>query len=146
MVRNNLFAWRPGVRVKMGIMCHYAIVVTSRNEYTVRAHAEALRCCGSELVSNVTATVMNARSSFLVAPDGSKEGWPEFSEGEVQRARFVSWLHRQRFSDGSSPYDWVMIEYGERPHREGAAVIDSAWSVNIGDKYAGPCDLESGTE
>lgn len=123
-------------------MRHHAIVVTSRDEYTKRAHEEAIRCCGADFVTPMGAEVTNGVRSFLVTPDGSKEGWPESDQGERSRATFLDWLDRQRWSDGSTPYEWVLIEYGERPGREGAAILKHAWSVNVGDGYRGPHDLD----
>lgn len=125
----------------MGVMCHHAIVVTSRDEYAETAHTKAIEICGPHLVTSLGTKVINGIRSFLVCPDGSKEGWAESDHGEALRALFVAWLDRQRWSDGSSPYKWVLIEYGERPHREGAAILDHAWEVSIGDSYDGPCDL-----
>lgn len=126
----------------MGTIIHHAIVVTSWGDYTKRAHEEAVRCCGVENVSAVTPKAVNDYSSFLVAPDGSKEGWPDSAAGDARRATFVAWLHRQRHSDGSTPYYWVLIEYGERYQREGAAVLDHGRTVNVGDRYKGPHDLD----
>lgn len=130
----------------MGVVIHHAIVVTSRDEYTKEARVQAVRCCGVGSVTNVTERMVNGVSSFMVAPDGSKEGWAESDQGEAQRATFIAWLNRQRWCDGSTPYAWVLIEYGERHQREGAAVVDHAWTVNVGDRYKGPHDLDAKEE
>ena len=126
----------------MGRFCHHAIIVTSHDHYTERAHKEAIRCCGADFVTPMGARLVNAVSSFLVTPDGSKEGWPESADGERRRDQFIEWLNRQRHDDGSSPYDWVLVEYGQRAGENGAAVIDHAWTVKIGEHYKGPHDLD----
>lgn len=123
----------------MGTMIHHAIVVTSWGDYTERARAEAIRCCGDEHVSAMMPRLLNDYSSFLVAPDGSKEGWPDSDQGEARRATFVAWLHRQRHSDGSTPYEWVLVEYGK--FLQGGKILDHPSKLEDGE-YKGPCDLE----
>lgn len=56
---------------------------------------------------------MNFYESFFVAPDGSKEFWEISEAGDRLRDEFVAWLNEQRFADGSSPFDWVEVQYGD---------------------------------
>lgn len=128
----------------MGTICHHAIVVTTWSKgYAQKAHEEAVKCCGAKLVTALTSEATNGYRSFMIAPDGSKEGWEESNHGEAQRSAFIAWLEGQRWRDGSTPYSWVLIEYGERFQREGAVIIKHAWEVNISDSYAGPHELDS---
>jgi hypothetical protein len=70
----------------MGYMRHHAIIVTSwKRELLEQAHARAVELGMS--VSEVTGEVTNSYRSFLVAPDGSKEGWDTSDDlQELQRA------------------------------------------------------------
>jgi len=64
-------------------------------------------------VSEVVESPTNSRFSFAVFPDGSKEGWEQSNVGDAQRANLIKWLDRQRYEDGSSPFDWVEVQYGD---------------------------------
>ena len=46
-------------------------------------------------------------------PDGSKEGWDTSNQGDDLRQRFIEELAKDNFNDGSSPWDWVEVGYGE---------------------------------
>lgn len=100
----------------MGYVRHHAIVVTSwHQELLNQAHAKATELGMS--VSNITAGVTNGHRSFLVAPDGSKEGWDESKRGDAQRAQLVEWLDDQRYDDDSTSIAWVEVQFGdERQH------------------------------
>jgi len=79
----------------MGFIRHDAIVVTSWSDADIEAaHARALTCfeetCAE--VTNITGAAMNGYRSFLVAPDGSKEGWTDSDDAEDAREDFVAWL------------------------------------------------------
>lgn len=63
-------------------------------------------------VSNVTPETTNGYRAFLVPPDGSKEGWDESERGDERRAQFVKWLRSYSYSDGSSPLDWIEVQFG----------------------------------
>lgn len=56
---------------------------------------------------------LNGWWTFAVFPDGSKEGWPDSGHGDKARSQFMEWLESQRHGDGSSPYDWVEVQYGD---------------------------------
>ncbi len=101
-----------GVGRGMGYMRHHAIVVTSCVERLAKAaHAKAIEL---ELtVTPLTSLDINAGRSFLVAPDGSKEGWSESDAGDAMRATFMSWLDTQRYEDGSSSLKWAEVQYGD---------------------------------
>lgn len=95
----------------MGHVCHNAIVVTSFQDETIkaaRAKAVELGCPATEIVrSNV-----NAYYTFLIAPDGSKEGWADSEEGDRRRSEFRDWTRSVRYEDDSSPLEWVEVSYG----------------------------------
>ena len=99
----------------MGYMRHHAIVVTSYDEAILnRAHqfAETL----FENVTPLTGKAVNGYRSFLVPPDGSKEGWDQSSQGDFNRDVFIDHLIGYRYADGSSPICWVEVQYGDEEY------------------------------
>lgn len=96
----------------MGYMRHHAIIVTSSDKEslaTARGVANGLFGTVSEIVPSIT----NGYASFLVAPDGSKDGWNDSELGDGARDAFVNWLDTQRFADGSTLLNWVEVQYGD---------------------------------
>ena len=104
----------------MGYMRHNAIIVSGSHYEGQRpieesaigkAHAEATRLF--KWVSPLSPGGPNGGRSFLVPPDDSKEGWPESDQGDERRLEFVKFLRSQEYDDGSSPLDWVEVQYGD---------------------------------
>jgi hypothetical protein len=96
----------------VGYMSHHAIVVIGGYGSFVadaRKRAQDLGCA----VSDVVCSPVNSVDSFLVAPDGSKEGWGESDMGDRQRAQFVEYLESLIYDDGSSPLRWCVVELPE---------------------------------
>lgn len=103
-------------------MRHHAIIITSQNSESISmAHVKALvmftqlkYMCGMkcEIVSPVLKTI-NRVHTFIIAPDGSKEGWEESEVGNIQRDKYIEWLKNQIDEDGSSSLDWIVIQYGD---------------------------------
>lgn len=110
----------------MGYVRHNAIVVTSWNGARIglaRAHAVALGMSVTEIIQ----TPVNVDYSFLVGPDGSKEGWEDSDVGDKRREQFRTWLRAQAYEDGSTPFAWVEVAYSS-DDRE--AVVDHhAWAA-----------------
>lgn len=98
----------------MGYIKHHAIIVTGQHDWDgiaqlptiFDAHAEAIRC-GCPLVTEVVGPGINATSSFLVAPDGSKEGWEDSDVGDHARDAFIEWLRN------TGSYAWAEVVLGE---------------------------------
>ncbi|MGI9410256.1 MAG: hypothetical protein ACR2OV_09295, partial [Hyphomicrobiaceae bacterium] len=64
-------------------------------------------------VSEVLRSIVNGYRTFLIPPDGSKEGWAESEEEDERRNSFVAWLEAQCYEDGSSPLAWAEVQYGD---------------------------------
>jgi hypothetical protein len=64
------------------------------------------------LVSPLVLGDANDVRSFLVAWDGSKEGWDVSDNADEAREEFVAWLRGAFYDDGSSPLNWVEVQYG----------------------------------
>ena len=96
----------------MGYIKHHAIVVTSFDDALAKeAHKKAEKL--GNTTTEVVESPVNGYYSFLIVPDGSKEGWPESDEGDVSRQRFIAWAIQQRYDDGSSALDVVEVMYDE---------------------------------
>lgn len=95
----------------MGYMRHHAIVVTG---YEPDNHDRVADAYGKAVslglnVSNVIESPVNGYRSFLVAPDGSKEGWDDSDAGDKRRDAFVDWL--RSLEDGWLA--WAEVRYGD---------------------------------
>ncbi len=106
----------------MGYMCHHAIIVTTSNQEGAKvAHEKAVEIFQAPFghfkrtcpVSEILASPVNGYYTFLIPPDGSKEGWSDSDTGDERREQFIAWLNSQRYEDNSSPYDWAEIQYGD---------------------------------
>jgi hypothetical protein len=106
----------------MGYMRHHAIIVTNWNSEesphpmkdtpTIEdAHRQAQEC--GLVTSPISPPATNGYRTFLVFPDGSKEGWETSDEGDAARDAFVAWLEKSRYDDGSTPFDWAEVQYGD---------------------------------
>lgn len=93
----------------MGVIIHDAIVVTSSsfNSIQVARHrAEDL----SLDPTTVSCSKINSYYTFLIPPDGSKEGWAESDEGNKGREHWKKWAREQE--DGNIFLEWVEVSYG----------------------------------
>lgn len=70
-------------------------------------------------VTEVTPETVNGYRSFLIAPDGSKEGWGHSDKGDDARAQFAGWLHEQAYRDGSNALSWVEVFFGDDNRKVG---------------------------
>lgn len=101
----------------MGYIRHHAVVVTGHQwehdrtpDSDVRdAHAAAVACgC---VVTRLVDGAINSYSSFMVVPDGSKEGWDESDTGDRARGRFIDWLRKANGEDGW--FSWAELVLGD---------------------------------
>lgn len=107
----------------MGYMAHNAIIVTGWDPKRVEAaRAKALEIFDARQVTNIVTGVVNSYDSFLVGPDGSKEGWPDSKKGDENRAAFLAVL-RAMF-DGGDFIEWVEMRYGG-DEKQYASVTDN---------------------
>jgi hypothetical protein len=114
----------------MGYMRAHAIIVDSwKSELLEIAHAKAItlfhgtaegRMDRVSLVTEITPATINGYRTFLVAPDGSKEGWSESDAGDRARAAFKTWLRAQAYEDGSTALRWVEVMFADD---EGLAAV-----------------------
>lgn len=95
----------------MGYMRHHAIIVTSfKDDYTEQLRDIAVAIFGKS-VTNIVESQINGDTSFMVGPDGSKEGWQESEDGDKRRDRFITEL-RAAYKLGVY-CRWVEVQYGD---------------------------------
>jgi hypothetical protein len=118
----------------MGYMRHHAIVVSSWDDAAIqRAHEKARKLFQAEQVTEVLPAVVNGYRSFLVGPDGSKEGWEASDAGDEARKLFTTWLNTQRYEDLSTSLRWVEVQYADDEY-ETRIVSDSDGTTKAGDQ------------
>lgn len=100
----------------MGYIRHHAIIVTAPDydlgNATLR-EARDFAARNGGLVSEIVQSTINGYQSFVMFPDGSKEGWPESELGDARRAALIAFMDTKRYSDGSGPLDWAEVQYGD---------------------------------
>ena len=96
----------------MGYMRHHAIIVTSWDELKIKIAHEVAQVFFPN-ITDIVKSELNGYQSFLVPPDGSKEGWEESNTGDKRRNEYIYWLNKQKHEDGSSPLGWTEVQYGD---------------------------------
>lgn len=90
----------------MGYIRHDAIIVEAYPAESIHAawvKATELGLRATEVVDAVT----NGYHFFMIAPDGSKEGWETSNEYEAKRAAWIAW------AEGTQMVTWVMVSFGD---------------------------------
>lgn len=107
----------------MGYIAHHAIIVTSWDAKRCSLIREkASKFFPKYQISEVLETQINGYCSFLIGPDGSKEGWEESNRGNTQRESFIDWLEKRK---NGEPYgDYVLVRYGG--DEEGLSRVEKA--------------------
>lgn len=90
----------------MGHIIHDAIVVTANEGHAKEAQAHAvflgLKCSPAQEGDS------NGYFSFLILPDGSKEGWAKSDEAGKKRQLWEKWAQAQDHS-----LEWVHVRFGD---------------------------------
>lgn len=100
----------------MGVENNECIVATTWNDDIVWEIREWVDCDVPREFRPLFAfveSVVNGKTTIIMAPDGSKKVWDTANEGDKIRAAFIEKLESYNYSDGSSPFDWVEVGYGE---------------------------------
>jgi hypothetical protein len=109
----------------MGFIKHHAIVVTGVSV----SEAEIARAKAIEFgnhVSEVVGPLVNDYCTFIVAPDGSKEGWLTSDDGNLARSKFIQWLLSE---ENRHNFEWVEVSYGFDLGE--ATITNDAWDSNV---------------
>ena len=97
----------------MGHNRHHAIVVTSWDVEKLKIVHEYAKNIFAQGCSEIVSSHWNSYDSFFIAPDGSKEGWPESEKGDSDREFFIDFIRKQVYEDGSSSIRFVELFYGD---------------------------------
>lgn len=92
----------------MGYVRHHAIVVTGLRSQDIAAAREKAMDLGMAVSAPVGPTT-NGTLSFLIAPDGSKEGWSESNDGNGRREAFKAWCR----AHADCYIHWAEVQYGD---------------------------------
>lgn len=98
----------------MGYERHHCIIVSSWKKTLVeevRLMAIQMFCGGLAGVTEIINSGVNAFYTFLIGPDGSKEGWLHSFEGDAARLSYTNYLDSFRYEDGSSAIAWVEVQF-----------------------------------
>jgi hypothetical protein len=96
----------------VGYIRHHAIIVTSWSKTHGETALVEARRAGCQ-TTGLSESKVNGYWTFLVCPDGSKEGWDDSNLGDNQREEFIAWLDSTRTEDGGSHYSWAEVQYGD---------------------------------
>lgn len=95
----------------MGYMKHDAIIVT-----TFDAGAASLALTRAQELTlpttDITLGIADSQYTFVIVPDGSKEGWAESDKMDATRGQYLSWLNAQAYKDGSNILDFIAVRFG----------------------------------
>ena len=59
------------------------------------------------------AGLVNNTITIILVPSGSKKGWDADTDTKHLRNEFISILESLAYDDGSNPFSWVEVGYGE---------------------------------
>jgi hypothetical protein len=100
----------------MGMIQHKALLVTSNDRpKLMKSRRKAMKLFDNSNVTAITGAGMNGYETFVVVPCGSKLGWEESQKHHSAMETFIEFLDSMGYEDGSSPIDYVEVNYGEFP-------------------------------
>lgn len=99
----------------MGLMQHHAVIATTFSDERAQKVHEWILALPEDArgLFLLGKGVINSEYTIVLIPDGSKEGWEESDWGDRLRADFTARLREDDYDDGSSPWMWVEVAYGE---------------------------------
>lgn len=98
----------------MGVENNNAVIATTWN----REEVKRIRQWVEELTNMKSLFLfgeeeINGKTTVVMVPDGSKEGWVESDAGDALRDRFIAELEKANYDDGSNPWKFVEVGFGE---------------------------------
>lgn len=99
----------------MGIIHHHAVVATVNIQENIVKVNDWIFSLPPEKCKRFcdAPAPMNGYHTFVLTPDGSKEGCAESDAGDQLRAEFISFLESFAYEDGSSNVSWIEVGFGE---------------------------------
>jgi len=99
----------------MGVNNNEAMLATTSDSVamkTVTNWINSLTPLDQDLFATINGTA-NGTSTIVLAPCGSKKGWPQDAEAKVLRVHFTDLLVSLNYEDGSNPFSWIEVGFGE---------------------------------
>ena len=99
----------------MGVENNECVIATTWNDEVVaeiRTWIQGLPEDQQTLFA-IIPSLVNSKQTIVLAPDGSKKGWKESARGATLRNEFIKQLKKFDYDDGSNPFDFVEVGYGE---------------------------------
>lgn len=99
----------------MGVENNECIIATTWDEESmdkVRKWVKKLSKQSQSLFAFVP-SVINSKITLFMGPDGSKKGWDLANNYEEIRNNLIEFLKKFDYEDGSSPFDYIEVGYGE---------------------------------
>ena len=100
----------------MGYIRHDAIIATSWDKKYLKPAMKKAKALGLPC-SEIVDSVKNRYCSFLIAPDGSKEGWDESARGDEARQAWKDWADDAWTKDELYVY-WVHVSYAGDEYKD----------------------------
>ena len=95
----------------MGTINHNAIIATTWNKSVAKKMQQWCVMMGH--IHTSSTDKINGYTTLFFPPDGSKEGWNESDFGDEVRAHIITRLKEDDYDDGSSPWAWIEVGYGD---------------------------------
>jgi len=99
----------------MGVENNEVIIATTWDDNAVLKVQEWIKSLPEDQRSlfAILPSIVNGKQTVFLAPDGSKKGWEESDRGKLLRDEFIKQLKTFDYDDGSNPFDFVEVGYGE---------------------------------
>jgi hypothetical protein len=123
----------------MGVIHHHAVIANTWKDEVYESVREWVAANVEDNLKPLMRFVEageNGRKTIVMCPDGSKEGWPASDSCDDLRRRFTDHLDTYEYDDGSSPIDYVEVEFGEFGQR----IVDG----NNENKHEQPVEFPRG--
>ena len=102
----------------MGTNIHHALLVHANEPHeALMARLQAMHTFYPEQVSSLCISAINGYASFMVGPDGARDGADRIGEGDKEREAFTAWLDKRNI-------EWLEVSYGEKTPE-----VTRAWNV-----------------
>lgn len=92
----------------MGYIVHHAIIVTGAVDRDLNSAYDVAVGVFGDMVSPKVQSHTNGYVTFVVAPDGSKDGWPDSEAGDKRREHYLEFLSHNHLS-----LRWCEVQYGD---------------------------------
>jgi len=93
----------------MGYIKHHAIIVTAGDKGNANTGKQKAESLGLEC-TEIVGSRINGYYTFVIIPDGSKEGWADSNKGDEARAEWIKWA-RSAYTSGVW-LDWALVRFG----------------------------------